>query len=454
MKMSVPLRATCFARRASFCRGVTAAAAALILASAAFAQSVTIRYVDFDPVDATANIRAAIEASRSDPGASKIILTDQATPWYTSDTIVLDRPNQQIWFANGAKVMAKEGGHLDYNDCMFLITADNVKLNGYANGVDASAGITTIEMRKADYQQPPYQGRPSDGKNEFRHVISVRGASNTILQGLNLVRSGGDGIAINKSLSGSIPPYNTTIVDVVCDDNHRQGMSVFCADILNVTNSTFKNTVGTAPQSGVDIEPTAASDILKGIKFVNCQFSGNAGNNVEINPHALAGTNLQPIDIRLESCLIEDGAKNGLAFYGLDPTNGPTGTVVVKNTTIRNSTLSGLIFSGWGADRVSVTMANVDLIECNPSGSKPPILFTQNDPAVPHGDVTFQSGCHIHESFTRTNAMVYAGTYVRNAGLKDITGTIDVHRPASSTGPLLSLGSNTVNCTLTVTLAP
>lgn len=437
-------------------RAAQAVVPALLLAHAAVAQTVNIYYVPWDANDAWDEIQNTINGATT---PAKVILTDHSTPWYTSKQIVIDKSDIQIWFANGGDntmpfVMAKTGGHPGTGDALFRIRGDNVKINGYHNGVDASQGVATLEMLKAEYMS-----RPTEQIGESRHCINVRGGNNITIQGLNLVRSGGDGIAINpkEGANDHIPASNVIINDVTCDDNFRQGISIISVDTLTATDCVFKNTGltgATAPTAGVDLEPSRAYDSLQAVKFVNCQFIGNKGNNVEINLHALDESLAAPIDIRFESCLIEDGNANGLAFYSLAPTVGPTGTIVVKNTTITNANRSGILFSAWNADRVAVTMANVDVVECNPTADWHPILFTQSTPSRVIGDVVFQSGCHIHESFTRTKALVYAGSNAQAAGLKDITGTIDVHRPASSTGPLINLGTNTTNCTLSVTLAP
>src|SRR5699024_7481253 len=139
-----------------------------------------------------------------------------------------------------------------------------------------------------------------------RHCISVQGADNSIIQGFKLLRSGGDGITINK-VPGANPanhPYNVEIKDEICDDNHRQAISVISADTHTVTECIFKNTIWTAPQSGLDIEPSVATDVLKDIKFINCSFINNAGNNVEINLRELVGAGLTPVDITFEGCLM------------------------------------------------------------------------------------------------------------------------------------------------------
>lgn len=405
------------------------------------AQTVNVYHVPWNATDATLNIQSTIDEAVA---PSKVILDVHPTPWYTGP-IFLRQPNQQIWFADGAKVMALAGSYLGTRDCMFTVTADNVKINGYCNGTSTAAGITTLEMRKSDYQNPPY------AQGEWRHGISIRGAKNTVVKGCNILKSGGDGIYVANS-TALVVPYRTTIQDVVSDGNNRQGISIISANLITVTNSIFKNTNGTAPQSGVDIEPNLHTDILRGIHFVSCQFLNNTGDNIGINLRAQSGPGLSPVDIRFESCLVDGGPRNGFVFTGL-AAHGPTGTIVVENTTIKNTTSSGLYFGVWAADRVGVTMRNVDLYNCNPSGSKPPILWTQTTGTIPvHGDVIFQSGCHITDFVkSRTTAMVYAGANVRAVGLKDITGAITVTRPRTSTGPLLALGGNTTNCTLTVT---
>ena len=92
----------------------------------------------------------------------------------------------------------------------------------------------------------------------------------------------GVGLRVERGVGdGSSPAVDVVVRDVVCDRNYRQGMSVVrhhrayrrvvsrwlrlhtdarTASQVNVrglvvTDSTFSRTVGTDPQSGVDIEP-------------------------------------------------------------------------------------------------------------------------------------------------------------------------------------------------------
>lgn len=455
-----------------------AAAAALMIAHVAQAQTVKVYYVPWNATDAYQNIYDTIEKARIAGGPSKIILTRQATPWYISQPVELYVDNMQIWFANAGTgtvpfLKAKAGGNFGPTSPLFRVTGSNVRINGYHNGIDASGGRAILEMQKAEYM-----AIPEDERGESRHCINIRGAANTTLQGLILQKSGGDGVAINpKSDSPSTPAYNVVMTDVTCHDNYRNGLAVISVDTLTATNCVFQNTGESGvnpdgPGAGVDIEPSVSVASLKAVKFVNCQFLSNRGNNVKIDFRVL--TNASPsVDIRFESCIVDgwqplSGSQpNGMYFVALapppiapfDPPYGPIGTIVVKDTIIRNSAKAGLRFSSWAADRVPITMANVDLVSCNTAGDSPLILWT-TDTATDrvHGDVIFQSGCHIDDTAVsngyRSTSMVYVGGNVRVPGVKDITGSITVTRPPTSTRPLLALGTNTTNCTLAVTDGP
>ena len=61
-----------------------------------------------------------------------------------------------------------------------------------------------------------------------------------------------------------------------------QGMSVIDVDGLRVSNSSFRNTNGTPPQSGIDIEPDKPSQLLKRIELRDIILENNSGCGLEI----------------------------------------------------------------------------------------------------------------------------------------------------------------------------
>ena len=59
-------------------------------------------------------------------------------------------------------------------------------------------------------------------------------------------------------------------------------MSVINVDGLRVSNSSFRNTNGTPPQSGIDIEPDKPSQLLKRIELRDIILENNLGCGLEI----------------------------------------------------------------------------------------------------------------------------------------------------------------------------
>jgi hypothetical protein len=69
---------------------------------------------------------------------------------------------------------------------------------------------------------------------------------------------------------------------ITADNNRRQGLSIIAADGLIVTNSTFKNTRGTRPSAGIDLEPDKAAQEITNVRIENSEFLDNAGTGIVI----------------------------------------------------------------------------------------------------------------------------------------------------------------------------
>ena len=404
--------------------------------------------VEWQADNATNNIQKAIES-----GAEKIILENHGTPWKTGP-IRFNKPNQEIWIANGATVEAYRDAklHPEYYATkkhvnMFTFAADNVTLNGYANGVDASDGVATLKMFKDDYLEAPYEG-PS----EWRHAVAIWGYKNLTLKGLTIQDSGGDGISVSDAQNDVRPRVaanNVLIKDVVSKGNFRQGMSVTNSNGLLVTNCTFMNTGGGSPEAGVDFEPDVPEAVLTGIRLVGCKFLNNAGDNVTIALRELKGTNLTPIDIRLEGCTME-GSNRGISMLWLQE-DGPKGSIVIENCSIKDSGSSGLFFGAWSAGRASVTVSNTQLNNCSTNENNAPIEIQQTvAPIFVAGNISFVGNCKIVDLKPTRRYMLEATPMVREIGLKDITGSISVDR-ISTYNPMTNFGDKLDNVTLKLT---
>ena len=208
----------------------------------------------FYPEDATAVLQAAINS-----GARKLIVEDMGAPWI-ADKLTL-ASNQEIVFEKGVVVQAKRGAFRGGSDCLFSAASKtNITL--------ISPGAT-LRMWKQDYDDKAQYQRA-----EWRHVLSFTSCSGVRVEGLTLADSGGDGIYLGVAQRG-VPCSDVVIRNVSCANNYRQGISVISARNLLIEGCVFKGTSGTAPEAGIDFEPTEATEELVNCLMRNCISEGN-----------------------------------------------------------------------------------------------------------------------------------------------------------------------------------
>jgi len=111
---------------------------------------------------------------------------------------------------------------------------------------------------------------------EWGMGVNVAGSSNVNITGINITDCWGDGIYI-----GGVSSSNVVIYSVISNNNRRQGMSITNAKNIAVANSEFKNTNGTLPQAGIDIEPNI-NETVEDIKINNVKFINNQGSGIDI----------------------------------------------------------------------------------------------------------------------------------------------------------------------------
>ena len=92
------------------------------------------------------------------------------------------------------------------------------------------------------------------------------------------------------------------VLDGIKSASDRQGISVISAVGLLVEDSIMRDTNGTAPEAGVDIESDNPKSILVDIVFRRCQFLNNNGCGVQMNIGALERNVDAPMSILFEDC--------------------------------------------------------------------------------------------------------------------------------------------------------
>ena len=243
----------------------------------------------FDPVDATDTLQDAL-----DTGAKIVFVPNMGTDWIIRP-IFLNHSNQEIIFEEGVVVTAKEGEFHGHVDSLFSgWDRENITITGYG---------ATLKMRKDDYMHEPYTW------SEARCGIRCYSFKNTLIQGLTIKDTGGDGIYFGVNIA---PSYNENIVikDVFCDNNLRQGASIISVENLLIENCIWRDTWGQSPQAGVDFEPDYDYNRLVNCVVRNCVFEGNALCGVLLNiwPY----TDTDAIQGLVEHCTII-----GNDFYGM-----------------------------------------------------------------------------------------------------------------------------------------
>jgi polygalacturonase len=140
----------------------------------------------------------------------------------------------------------------------------------------------------------------------------------------------GDGIYVGGD---GQPSRDITIDDVICDNNRRQGLSVTYAAGVDVTNSVFKNTNGTAPAAGIDIEPND-NEVTEDISITNTVCTGNEGAGLD-----LMGWMERVTDVAVSGCTFSDNGASGirivnaglLRFENVDVTGNETGIDIQRD---------------------------------------------------------------------------------------------------------------------------
>jgi hypothetical protein len=114
-------------------------------------------------------------------------------------------------------------------------------------------------------------------KGEWGMGIRIdEGAEHITVSNVTIKDMWGDGVFIEEA-------KDVTLCHVVADHNRRQGLSIIDADGVLVTHSVFRNTRGTAPSAGIDLEPYKSEQRIDNVRIVNSRFLDNAGPGVLIS---------------------------------------------------------------------------------------------------------------------------------------------------------------------------
>jgi hypothetical protein len=173
----------------------------------------------------------------------------------------------------------------------------------------------------------------------------------------------GDGISIG---TGS---EDVLIDNAYCDNNRRQGISIIDGKNVTIRDCTLVNTNGTAPQFGLDIEPSFSTAILENIKIINLVTKNNIGGGININLSLLAGTG-RTVDILIDNHR-DDASTDGFFLYKTP--SGIAGTIIYNNGVLKNNVNRGIAIQNCSSSNTLQTkIISPTVIDANTSGISAP----------------------------------------------------------------------------------
>ena len=136
---------------------------------------------------------------------------------------------------------------------------------------------------------------------EWGYGIAILGGSNISIKNINIYNCWGDGIntQVYEDDTSSISPDRVYIDNIISNNNRRQGFSIEALTNGVIKNSTFKNTNGTSPSAGLDIEPWNPKNIVENVVIDNCIFEGNNGLGLILHGQSV-------LNIKVKNCYFDD----------------------------------------------------------------------------------------------------------------------------------------------------
>lgn len=140
---------------------------------------------------------------------------------------------------------------------------------------------------------------------EWGHGISLEGGSHVFIENVQIYDCWGDGINI-----GGLGPLSEYVYinSVFVSNSRRNAICVERVTDLIVENSTFINSHGTNPQSGIAIETNNSNDTVTRTKFVHCTTYGHSGETAAYATLHSSGT------VYFDNCVIENSSNYGIGF--------------------------------------------------------------------------------------------------------------------------------------------
>ena len=269
--------------------------------------------------DDTSAIQAAIDEVAEKKGGTVLVPNGTYMVSAVRDNRLSLKSNVTLRLANGAALKAIPNDS-DHYSVLRIANVSNVAVIGGTFEGDRNA----------------HSGKTGDWG---MGIWIGKGAEHVTISGVTATKMWGDGFYIQDA-------NNVRLCSVVAENNRRQGLSIIQVNGLEIKKSTFKNTHGTRPSAGIDIEPDNDEEHVTNVRIHDSQFLDNAGagiavvakkslvSNIEITRNQFFG-NHHPVVVKgacgRENAAYDTEQLGGGGFAYIDVTE----LVIAKNKCLR-----------------------------------------------------------------------------------------------------------------------
>lgn len=229
-------------------------------------------------------------------------------------TDTLDIPSDIVIELKNAKIVSTAEDNKKY--IFNIVQKSNVKIYGEN---------ATLEMIKPETAQ--------------QACISIDRSENVLVKGLTLTKAGGDGITIGGT--DTVETKNIEIANCIIDDSRRNGISIIGGvNGVYIYDCEIKNTGGTSPQLGIDIETWDPTYLNKNIRIYNNRFSNNGNGDLTIFEYT------RGVTVYNNHFETNVSVKINTQYNGIIEAN-PTDIVFHDNIFKRNLYFYGIVYGGF-----------------------------------------------------------------------------------------------------------
>lgn len=196
------------------------------------------------------------------------------------DTAVIQRAIERVSGTGGTVLVPKGRFMVDaavsvqLRSNMTLRMARGASLVAVPNALENSAVVTVRDANRVTVAGGSIVGERAGHMGttgEWGHALTVTSSRNVVIDGVTARDAWGDGFYI-----GGAGTLGVTMCHAIARHNRRQGMSITSGRNILIRNSVFRDTRGTPPELGIDVEPNS-SEHVRNITIRDNLMLNNAG---------------------------------------------------------------------------------------------------------------------------------------------------------------------------------